>query len=34
MRAPVISNAPHLLPEGEIAATAFKQLVLDHAFER
>lgn len=28
----VISSRPELLPEGEIAATAFKALVLDHVF--
>ncbi|TVQ31459.1 MAG: alkaline phosphatase family protein [Geminicoccaceae bacterium] len=28
----VIGSAPELLPEGEIAATAFKPLVLDHLF--
>jgi hypothetical protein len=30
----VISSAPDLLPEGAIAATAFKDLVLDHVFGR
>ena len=30
----VISNAPDLLPEGAIEATAFKDLVLDHVFGR
>jgi predicted AlkP superfamily pyrophosphatase or phosphodiesterase len=29
----VISSEPDLLPEGEVAATAFKELVLDHVFE-
>ncbi len=28
----VISSQPDLLPEGPVAATAFKQLVLDHVF--
>ncbi len=28
----VISSRPELLPEGPVAATAFKQLVLDHIF--
>ncbi len=28
----VISSRPDLLPEGPVAATAFKQLVLDHVF--
>jgi len=28
----VISSRPELLPEGEVAATDFKQLVLDHVF--
>jgi hypothetical protein len=28
----VISSRPDLLPEGAVAATAFKQLVLDHLF--
>ncbi len=28
----VISSRPELLPEGEVEATAFKQLVLDHVF--
>jgi predicted AlkP superfamily pyrophosphatase or phosphodiesterase len=28
----VISSAPELLPEGSVAATAFKDLVLDHVF--
>jgi predicted AlkP superfamily pyrophosphatase or phosphodiesterase len=28
----VISSRPELLPEGPVAATAFKQLVLDHVF--
>ncbi len=28
----VISSKPDLLPEGPVAATAFKQLVLDHVF--
>jgi len=28
----VISSRPDLLPEGEVEATAFKQLVLDHVF--
>lgn len=30
----VMSNAPELLPEGEVAATAFKELVLAHLFRR
>jgi len=30
----VISNTPDLLPEGEVEATAFKDLVLAHLFER
>lgn len=30
----VISSEPMLLPEGPIAATAIKQLVLDHVFEQ
>lgn len=30
----VISNTPDLLPEGEVAATAFRDLVLAHLFER
>jgi predicted AlkP superfamily pyrophosphatase or phosphodiesterase len=30
----VISSAPDLLPEGALDALAFKQLVLDHVFER
>jgi hypothetical protein len=30
----VISSAPDLLPGGAVAATAFKQLVLDHVFGR
>jgi predicted AlkP superfamily pyrophosphatase or phosphodiesterase len=29
----VISTRPDLLPEGPVAATAFKQLVLDHVFK-
>ena len=29
----VISSQPDLLPEGPVAATAFKRLVLDHVFE-
>ena len=28
----VISSEPDLMPEGPVAATAFKQLVLDHVF--
>jgi hypothetical protein len=28
----VISSAPELLPDGPVAATAFKDLVLDHVF--
>ena len=28
----VISSEPDLLPEGPVAATAFKELVLDHVF--
>ncbi|MGH6924410.1 MAG: alkaline phosphatase family protein [Propylenella sp.] len=28
----VISSRPELLPEGEVAATGFKELVLDHVF--
>ena len=30
----VISSEPDLLPEGEVDALAFKQLVLDHVFGR
>jgi predicted AlkP superfamily pyrophosphatase or phosphodiesterase len=30
----VISSRPELLPEGHVAATGFKQLVLDHVFGR
>ena len=30
----VISNTPELMPEGPVAATAFKGLVLDHVFSR
>jgi len=30
----VISSEPELLPEGAVAATAFKDLVLDHVFGR
>jgi hypothetical protein len=30
----VISSEPDLLPESEANALAFKQLVLDHVFER
>ena len=30
----VISSAPNLLPDGAIAATTFKDLVLDHVFGR
>jgi predicted AlkP superfamily pyrophosphatase or phosphodiesterase len=29
----VISSRPELLPEGEVAATGFKDIVLDHVFE-
>jgi hypothetical protein len=29
----VISNAPHLLPEGTVRATGFKDLVLAHLFD-
>jgi predicted AlkP superfamily pyrophosphatase or phosphodiesterase len=28
-----LSSEPHLLPEGPVAATAVKQLILDHVFE-
>jgi hypothetical protein len=28
----VVSSEPALLPEGAVAATAFKQLGLDHVF--
>jgi hypothetical protein len=30
----VISSEPHLLPQGALQATAFKDLVLDHVFGR
>ena len=30
----LISSEPHLLPQSAIAATAFKDLVLDHVFGR
>jgi hypothetical protein len=29
----VISSRPELLPDGEVAATGFKDIVLDHVFE-
>ncbi len=29
----LMSNAPHLLPDGPVAATAVKDIVLAHVFE-